>query len=86
MKKDTITVSFDEEKLSALKMYLAQKNTSAETELEKYIEILYTKTVPIGVREFIEMKYGNGTKSPTVARKTKTSLSSAVGIDKSETN
>lgn len=79
MKKTTITVSFDDEKLSALKMYLAQKNTSAETELEKSLENLYTKAVPVGVREFIGMKSGNGTKSPPTARKSKNSLSSAVG-------
>lgn len=35
MKKTTITISFDEEKFSALKMYLAQKNMQAESELEK---------------------------------------------------
>ena len=30
MGKKTITISFDEEKLNALKMYLGQKNTQAE--------------------------------------------------------
>ena len=41
MKKTNITVAFDEEKLSALKMYLGQKNTTVEKELTKAIEILY---------------------------------------------
>lgn len=85
MKKTTITISFDEEKLSALKMYLAQKNMQAEQELEKALETLYTKTVPAGVREFIEMKSGTSTvpaSKPT--RKPKPSSLSAVGESNQE--
>lgn len=51
--KKTIDVS--EEKLSALEMYLAQKNTTLDEELTKYTEQLYTKTVPQNVRDYIEM-------------------------------
>ena len=40
MKKTTITISFDEEKLSALKMYLEQSKRTAEEELEKALETL----------------------------------------------
>ena len=58
MKKTTITISFDEEKLSALKMYLLQKNAQIESELEKSLDTLYLKTVPAGVRDFISMKSG----------------------------
>ena len=56
--KKTVTVSFDDEKLSALKMYLEQKGLTVEGELEKSIESLYTKTVPAGVREFISLRTG----------------------------
>ena len=35
MKKTTITISFDEEKLSALKIYLEQSKRTVEDELEK---------------------------------------------------
>ena len=35
MKKITVSVSFDDEKLSALKMYLEQRGQSVESELEK---------------------------------------------------
>lgn len=80
MKKTTITISFDEEKLSALKMYLAQKNMQAEQELEKALETMYTKTVPTGVREFIEMKSGIAPKPAEKPRKPKPSPSSAVGV------
>lgn len=80
MGKKTITISFDEEKLNALKMYLGQKNTQAEKELEKVLETLYTKTVPAGVREFIEMKSGTASKPANKSRKPKPSSVSAVGV------
>lgn len=38
MKKTSITISYDEEKLSALKLYLGQKNSSAENELAKALD------------------------------------------------
>lgn len=40
-------------------MYLEQKDTQVETELEKSLDTLYQKTVPAGVREFIELRSGN---------------------------
>lgn len=83
MKKATITISYDEEKLSALNMYLAQKGVQVETELERSLETMYTKTVPAGVREFIEMKSGNPSKA-TPAKKVKSSSFSAVGADGKE--
>ena len=81
-KKSTITISFDEEKLSALRMYLSQKNATVESELEKMLDTLYSKTVPAGVRDFIEMKSGNAPQTPAPRpKKAKPSLSSAVGAD-----
>lgn len=56
MKKETVTFNYDAEKLSALKMYMAQKNISLEGELEKAAEGLYNKTVPSTVRDYIAMK------------------------------
>lgn len=53
--KDRIVLSMSEEKLSALEMYLTQKNTSLAAEIDKYTEQLYSKTVPQNVREYIEM-------------------------------
>lgn len=58
MKKTTFNVSFDEDKASALVLYLSQKGMVIETELEKSLDTLYTKTVPAGVREFIDMRSG----------------------------
>ena len=54
MKKATITVTFDADKLSAAQMYMEQKELSFESEMEKAAEALYGKYVPAGVREFIE--------------------------------
>lgn len=54
--KKNITISIDAEKMSALNMYLSQKNLSLTDELEKCVDGLYQKTVPQNVREFIEMR------------------------------
>ena len=78
MKKATITISFDEEKLSALKMYLAQKDLKVESELERSLDALYVKNVPTGVREFIEMRSGAVVTAPK-PKKPKPSSVSAVG-------
>lgn len=79
MRKTSISISFDEDKLSALKMYLEQRSMKVEDELEKSLLTLYTKTVPAGVREFIDMKSGTVTVATPKQRKQKHSLSSAVG-------
>ena len=86
MKKATITISFDEEKLSALKMYLAQKNLNVESELERSLDTLYTKTVPAGVRDFIEMKSGAGTAPPKPRKPKPSSLSAVVAPDREVQN
>ena len=80
MKKATVTISFDEEKLAALSMYLEQKNNKVETELEKALETLYAKNVPAGVREFINMKSGAPSTSPPKQRKQKNSLSTSLSL------
>lgn len=53
--KKSVTVSESEERLSAIEMYLEQKNTTLAAELDKYIDQLYLKTVPQNVRDFIDM-------------------------------
>ena len=52
----SISIQIDMEKYSALKMYAGQKNTTIESELEKFTEQLYQKYVPQNVRDFIDMK------------------------------
>lgn len=82
MKKTTITVTFDEEKLSALKMYLEQKNQTVEAELENSLSVLYNKTVPAGVREFLDLR--SGTTPPVKPKRAKSSPASAVGASGEE--
>ena len=67
--KKSVTVNVNEKKLSAIEMYLEQKNTTLAAELDKYIEQLYSKVVPQNVRNFIDMK---SMKKP--ARKTRNTL------------
>jgi hypothetical protein rflaF_10613 len=53
--KKSVSISVNEEKLSAVEMYLEQKNTTLAAELDKYVEQLYQKNVPQNVRDFIDM-------------------------------
>lgn len=53
--KKSVTVAVNNEKLSAIEMYLEQKNTTLAAELDKYVEQLYQKNVPQNVRDFIDM-------------------------------
>lgn len=69
--KKSVAVSVDAEKLSALEMYLGQKNMKLSEELERVAEQLYQKYVPSNVREFIELttskKPPRRTKNATLA-------------------
>ena len=56
MRKATVTVSYDEERLEALKKYLAKKGIDLEDELVKSIDTLYARNVPSAVKEFLDMK------------------------------
>ena len=68
MKKN---IDVAEEKLSALEMYLAQKNTTLDDELTKNSEQLYSKIVPQNVRDYIEMTTAKRTvKKPKEPQKT----------------
>ena len=69
MKKTTFTIALDEDKAAALTLYLSQKGTTAEAELERALDVLYGKAVPAGVREFIDMR--SGTASPSAAPKSR---------------
>lgn len=72
-----ITISYDDEKLSALRLYLGQKEGKVEDELLEALEALYQKTVPANVRSYLDMKSGLPAAEP-VKKKKKVS-SSAVG-------
>ena len=54
MKQINVSVSFDEEKLTALKRYMAKKELEPEAELADALQKLYEKYVPAPVREYID--------------------------------
>lgn len=54
MKKATITVSFEQEKLKALQFYAGKKEASLQGELDDFLQKLYEKYVPAQTREYIE--------------------------------
>ena len=56
MKKSSISIMYDDEKLSAIRLYMSQRDLDFKEELEKSVDSLYAKYVPANVREFIDMK------------------------------
>lgn len=56
MKKASITISYDEEKMSAIRIYLTQKQLSIEDELVTALDALYSKHVPGNVRDFFQLR------------------------------
>lgn len=69
--KNTVTITMDDKKVSALKMYLNHKNSSLDEEISKYAEQLYGRIVPQNVRDFIDMeaKEQNSAKSKNIVAK-----------------
>ena len=53
MKKATITVTFEQEKLKAIQFYLGKSGASLEAELDDFMAKLYKKYVPAQTREYI---------------------------------
>lgn len=56
MKKTTLTVNFDSEKLDALTYHMGKKDAILQTELEDTVQKLYEKNVPQATREYIDDK------------------------------
>ena len=54
MKKATITISFEQEKLKAVQFYMSKSGTSLEAELDDFMGRLYKKFVPSQTREYLE--------------------------------
>ena len=54
MKKATISIQLEQEKLRAIQFYAGKKESTLESELEEFTEKLYEKYVPTQTREYIE--------------------------------
>lgn len=63
MKKTTVQFSFDDEKLSAIKMYMEQKDADLDSEMGDFLEKVYRQYVPANVRGYIDLKNGSGEKT-----------------------
>ncbi len=55
--KTNLQVSFDADKLNALRFYMGKKELSVEDELQAQLDRLYEKMVPVQVREYVESQY-----------------------------
>ena len=53
MKQANIQITFEEEKLRALRRYIAKRDSTLEAELQKATQRLYEKVVPAAVQEYI---------------------------------
>ncbi len=54
MRKVTISIQVDAEKLRAIQFYVGKKDSTLESELEDCITKTYEKYVPAQTREYIE--------------------------------
>lgn len=67
MKNATIHITFDEEKLAALNLYLGQKSMTVEGELQSALNNLYQRHVPANVRNYVAMRC-DGSPDPVVLK------------------
>lgn len=73
MKKTSVSIMYDDEKLNAIKLYMSQRDLDFKEELEKSVDSLYAKYVPANVREFIDMRTKQKDKSNAKDSSSKTS-------------
>jgi hypothetical protein len=56
MKNATVSISFEQEKLSALQFYAGKRDADIQSELDDCLQKLYEKYVPAQTREYIESR------------------------------
>ncbi len=71
MKQGNLAISFEEEKLAALRRYMGKKDLDLETELTDALTKLYEKYVPAPVREYIDETDAPAPVSPRPRRSPK---------------
>lgn len=64
MEKVEITISFDAEKMDAVKIYLKKEETTVQKKLDEAMRQLYEQTVPEAVREYLDAKNAPPPKRP----------------------
>ena len=68
MKKSTVTIAFDDEKLSALEFSLHKEHSSVQARMDDALKQLYEQTVPEAVREYLDSKAVPATKPKRTAK------------------
>ena len=68
MKKATIIVQFEQEKLRALEFYISRKDSTLEAELDDFMGKLYENYVPTQTREYIESMADRDERPPRQQR------------------
>lgn len=71
MKKESITIPFESEQLSALEFSLKKKNTSVQAQLEELLKCLYESEVPEPVREYLDSRAAPAARPRRPARPAK---------------
>ena len=65
MKQTNIQITFEEEKLRALRRYIAMRDSTLDAELQKAAQRLYEKVVPAAVQEYIsDCTQGDAVRRP----------------------
>lgn len=69
MKKTTLSIGVEQEKLNAIRFYAEKKDANIEAELEDFLGKLYEKYVPAATREYIESMAAMAEAQPKSAAK-----------------
>lgn len=64
MKKATVQITYDAEKLGAIRQYMGKKDAELQTEMEDFLQKLYEKHVPAPVRDYIESREPSEPEAP----------------------
>lgn len=56
MEKSELTLSLDSERMCALAFYLAKEDSTVQSKMEEALGLLYERTVPEAVREYLDAK------------------------------
>lgn len=75
MKQGNLAISFEEEKLAALRRYMGKKELNLEAELTDALTKLYEKHVPAPVREYIDETDAPAPAAPKPRRSPKPAVS-----------
>jgi len=76
MKKDTIVISLEAEKLRAIKKNMEKKEADLQAEMAEQLQKLYEKYVPANVREYIDEREDEEIKPEKPKKPTKVTTDS----------